>query len=498
MDRQIRRLAYAIVALFVVLFGAVNYVQVYAAEELANNPANARLLIQEYDVARGRILGADGRTVLARSAPTGGRLKYLRRYPDGALFAHVTGYYSFVFGRSELEQSQNDFLAARAPELVPFTVVDQILGRDKQGADVVTTIEPRLQRVATQALGNRPGAVAAIDPQTGDVLALVSYPSYDPGVLSSHDGKEIRRNWRSLNDDPAKPLLSKANDELYPPGSTFKILIAAAALENGFGPDSRWPNPRQLALPLTTNTLKNFGGSHCLGGAAEITLAQALQVSCNVTFGQIGLELGAQRMARQAERFGLCLTDAAGSPTCDRPIPFDIPFEEAHFPEPSVFDQQTPQLAFSAIGQFDVAANPLHMALIAGAIGNDGVMMRPRLVREVRDPQGRIIDQPQPEEYGRALSSSSARRLTQMMVSVVEAGTATAARIPGVSVAGKTGTAQHAEGRDPHAWFVSFAPANDPQIAVAVVVLDGGDLGSEATGGAVAAPIARAVMQAAL
>ncbi len=328
--------------------------------------------------------------------------------------------------------------------------------------------------------------MAAIDPTSGEVLALVANPTFDPNRRSSHDGKEVRRTWKSLNDDESKPLVSTANDELFPPGSTFKVVTAAAALESGMTPETTFPNPRSLDLPQTVNDLDNFGGSHCLGGAAQITLAQALQVSCNVTFGQLGLQLGAERLVEQARRFGFAGT-----------IPFDIPFAEGQIPDPSAFRDDLPGVAFSAIGQKDVRTNVLHMALVAGAIGNGGAMMEPRLVLEIRDPSGRVIKSFEPQEVARPLSRDNARTLAGLMQAVVDSGTATAARIPGVAVAGKTGTAQ-VEGGDPHAWFIAFAPVERPQIAVAVVVLNGGDLGSEATGGAVAAPIAKTVMEAAL
>jgi peptidoglycan glycosyltransferase len=269
-------------------------------------------------------------------------------------------------------------------------------------------------------------------------------------------------------------------------------VTASAALENGYGPDSTWPNPSELDLPLTDLTLSNFGGEHCAGGAAQITLAEALTESCNVTFGEIGLELGPDKLAEQARLYGF--TAEAG----DDSIPFDIPWVPGVFPDAATFEGRDPAVALSAIGQQDVLANPLQMALVAGAIGNGGSLMRPRLVGEIRDPSGQVIQTFDPEEWSQPLSSANAAALTQMMVSVVSSGTGTAAQIPGVEVAGKTGTAQHGEGEAPHAWFTSFAPAQDPQIAVAVVVLDGGSLGSEATGGQVAAPIARAVLEAAL
>ncbi|MGH2739297.1 MAG: peptidoglycan D,D-transpeptidase FtsI family protein [Actinomycetota bacterium] len=486
MERQIRRVALGFLVLFGLLAVNVNYIQVIAADDLANNPANKRLLIAEYDVDRGEIVAADGRTVLARSQSTGDDLNYLRLYPEGPLYAHVTGFYSFIFSRSELEQSYNDFLSARADELFPQRLVDEILGRDLRGASIISTIRPDLQEAAAEALGDRQGAVAAVDPRTGEVLALVANPTFDPNLLSSHDPDEIRDTWRALNDDPEKPLLSNANDEVFPPGSTFKVVTAAAALENGLTPETTFPNPPVLDLPQTVEELENFGGSHCLGGASKVTLAQAVQVSCNVTFGQLGLQLGAASLVEQARRFGF-----------GEDIPFDIPFAEGQFPDTDAFEDRLPAVAFSAIGQQDVRTNPLHMALVAAAIGNGGVMMRPSLVREVRDPEGRVIRSIEPAPYGRPLSPTSAGALTQMMQAVVEGGTGTAAAISGINVAGKTGTAEN-PGGNPHAWFISFAPAERPTIAVAVVVLEGGDLGSEATGGAIAAPIARAVLERAL
>jgi peptidoglycan glycosyltransferase len=487
MERQIRRLAWAFVALFVVLFAQVNYLQVFAADDLANNPANKRLLLQEYDVQRGQILARDGSTVLAVSRPTQGELKYRRAYPQGELFGQVTGYYSVVFGRSGLEASFNDYLAGRAAELLPQKLVDEILGRPKRGASIVTSISPTLQQVARERLGSLPGAVVALDPRTGEILAMYADPGFDPNPLASHDPGVVRAAWDRLNADPAKPLISRAVQELFPPGSTFKLVTAAAALENGMRPDTRIDNPPTYTPPQTVNEIENFGGDHCLGGASQITLAQAFQVSCNVTFAKIGVEfLGQENLVDQAERFGL-----------NGDIDFDIPFAEGQIPPAESFRDDQPGLAFSAIGQQSVATNPLQMALIAGAIANGGVQMRPRLVVEVRDPSGRVVANFGPDVWGEPISEQTAAQLTQLMVATVEQGTATAAQIPGVQVAGKTGTAQH-PGGDPHAWFVSFAPANAPQVAVAVVVLNGGDLGSEATGGRVAAPIAKAVLEAAL
>ncbi|MDQ4005641.1 MAG: penicillin-binding transpeptidase domain-containing protein, partial [Actinomycetota bacterium] len=262
------------------------------------------------------------------------------------------------------------------------------------------------------------------------------------------------------------------------PGSSFKIVTAAAALENGLGPDTLLPNPTTYDVPQTTDDLENFGGGQCSGGS-EIDMASALTQSCNVYFAQLAVRIGPEALVEQAHAFGM-----------SEDVPFDIPFVEGEIPPVGAFEQDIPAVAQSGIGQRDIRVNVLHMALIAGAIGNEGTMMQPRLVHEIRDPRGRIITRFSPEEYNDAMSSANADLLTDMMVSVVQSGTGTAAQVPGVTVAGKTGTAQTAEGENPHAWFVSFAPADDPEIAVAVVILNGGTLGSEATGGQLSAPIA--------
>jgi penicillin-binding protein A len=485
-DQHIRRLALAFLALFIVLFVQANYLQVFASSRLANNPANQRLLLEEYEVDRGDILARDGRTVLARSKSTEGKLKYLRVYPNGPLYAGVTGYYSLVFGRYGLEQSENDYLAGRSSDLLAQNLVDELLGRDKRGATVVTTIDARLQRVAKQALGSLPGAVVAMDPATGEVLAMVANPSYDPNALASHDPKAVRTAQRQLVKDPDKPLLSRATQELFPPGSTFKLVTASAALEDGMQPDTKFPNPPALDLPNSTAQLHNFGGEHCLGGIPQLTIAQALQVSCNVVFAEIGLKVGAEKLVAQAQAFGF-----------DQDIPLEMPFVSGSIPPAAEFQNAASFVATSAIGQQDVKANPMQMALVAAAIANGGVEMVPHVVKEIRDAEGRVVKTIEPQEFGRPISRKTASELTDMMISVVDAGTGTAAQIPGIQVAGKTGTAE-TPGGNPHAWFVSFAPAQNPKIVVAVVVLNGGSLGSEATGGHVAAPIARTIIEAAL
>lgn len=505
MDRRIRRLGIGLVVLFALLFAQLSYVQVFAADDIKAKPANARRqIIAEYRVERGPILSADG-AVLAKSVRNEERraeLLFQRVYLDGPLYAGLTGYYSRIYGRAELEQAANPYLSGDAPELAVSTFADLILGKERKGGAIYTTVRSDLQEAAALALGSLPGAVVAVDPATGDVLALVANPSYDPNTISSGTEADIVEAWEAIANDPDQPLISRAKDELFLPGSTGKLVTASAALENGVDPVAdQWPNPRVLDLPQTTNTLENFGGSLCNGGSQTVSMAEAFQASCNVTFAEIGLDLGAKEMSEQAQAYGFCPTDPPAQISCEAPtIPFVLPWANGRFPVPSYFTDRQPQLAFSAIGLDNVLTNPLHLALIAAAIANDGVMMQPRLITEVRDPTGKVVQEFEPEQYGQPISDASAKEMRTMMLSVTQGGTASSAfsGFP-IPVAGKTGTATNGEDRPPNAWFTAFAPGgpgDEARIAVAVIVLDGGDLGNEATGGAVAAPIARAVIDA--
>lgn len=491
MTRELRRVAIGTFVLFAALFVNLNVIQVLQAEELAEDPRNSRGLIREYEVRRGSILAGDGATELARVEPTDGTLRYERRYADGPLYAHVTGYHSILFGRSETEQAANEFLQGTAAETFTRNLGDLLSGRERTGDDVLTTIQPTVQAAARDALGPRRGAVVALAPSTGDILALWSSPTYDPNRLSTHDRTVATEYWEELNADEGRPLVNRAVRDWYPPGSTFKLVTAAAALEAGQGPDTRFPDPLAQELPQTTAVIRNFGRGTCTGGGT-ITLRQALAVSCNTTFAQIGLDLGADGLVGMAEDFGLnqriVSTDHVPNPLDSR-----MPTELA-----------PPQVAQSAIGQFDVRTTPLQMALITATIGNGGVLLRPQLLQAVEDERSTAIVEYEPEPLvpegrgdAQVISQQTAAQLRDMMVAVVEQGTGGRAAIPGVSVAGKTGTAETGSG-PPTVWFVGFAPAEAPQVAVAVVVEEGGGVGDEATGGAIAAPIARAVMEAAL
>ena len=497
MTRQVRRVAAAMFVLFAALFLNLNYLQVIQAESLAEDTRNARGLIREYATRRGPIIaqnpaGAEqvSEVQIAHVDETDGQLRFLRRYDHGPLYAHATGFHSVVYGRTELERSFNEYLVGSAPETFARNLGDLLTGRERQGDTVITTLRQPVQEAARTALGDRRGAVVALDPRNGDLLALFSSPTYDPNELASHDLEAVRAAYERLESDPNKPLLNRAVRETFPPGSTFKVITAAAALERGLSPEEVFADPRTYDVPQTTADIGNFGGGLCNGGN-PLTLVRALEVSCNTTFAELGVRLGAEALVSQAEAFGF-----------NEEIDFGLPR-----PEVSVIPEELdiPATAQSAIGQRDVRATPLQMALVAGAIAFDGVLMRPRIVTQVEDIAGRIIRQFPPEPLrlagrgnAQAVSPQTAQTLTDMMVGVVQRGSGTRAQIPGVQVAGKTGTAQTGEGRAPTVWFIGFAPAEDPQIAVAVVIADGGDIGDEATGGRLAAPVARQVMEAAL
>jgi penicillin-binding protein A len=478
---QVRKVAAVILVAFLMLLAAPFYWQVVAADRLANDSRNTRVLIKEYAIERGPIVLAD-RTPVAESVRSRDRndpLEYVRRYPDGPRYGMITGFYSLVFGRTLVEQQFNSFLLGRAPEQFAQNVTDLLTGRSSPGGTLVLTLDRATQAAAQDALGGRKGAVVALDPRTGAVLAMTTFPRYDPNDLSSHDPERIRRNWDRLVKDPDGPLLNRAAGALYPPGSTFKVVTAAAALENGASPDELVSSPPVLDVPQTSADIENFGGESC--GGDRITLTRALQISCNTAFADLGIKLGDRKLAAEAEKFGL-----------NQPSPYELPAATSSIPT----EQDVPATAQSAIGQRDVRVSPLQMASVAATVANGGRRMAPFVVSQVVSDKGAVVKRFEGEDLGQAIPSRVAGDLEQMMTQVVEGGTGTAAQIPGLQVAGKTGTAQHATGEPPHAWFIGFTQQGDRQIAVAVVVEDGGDLGSEATGGAVAAPIAKRVMQA--
>lgn len=481
MNTPLRRLATITLVMFVALMASATWVQFFQAESLNTDPRNARMLYREHGNARGPIVA--GGEAIAQSVPVDDSFGYQRVYAQGDLYSAVTGFYSITNQSSQLERAENDQLTGRSDQLFFSRIRDLLTGKRPEGAAVETTILPAAQQAAYDALGGQAGAAVAIEPSTGRVLALVSTPGFDPNQLAVHSTSEAAAAYRALAEAPGNPLRSNATQERYPPGSTFKLVTAATALESGeYTAETLVPSPDVLPLPQTSATISNFGGGSC--GGEQVTLAQALRVSCNTAFSSLGMTLGEEAIGEQAERFGF------NDPSLEIPIPV----VESTWPS----DLDPAELAQSAIGQRDVQATPLQMAMVSAAIANGGRLMTPYLVDTVRAPDLSVVSRTEPQVYSDAVSSATASSLTQMMVDVVASGTGRAARIDGVQVAGKTGTAQTSEGQPPHAWFTAFAPAEAPRVAVAVIVENGGSLGNEATGGAVAAPIARAVIEAVL
>jgi peptidoglycan glycosyltransferase len=469
-NAPLRRVAISVLVLFTLLIINVNYIQVVRADKLRGNSSNTRVLAEEYNRERGSII-VDGKEI-ALSTATKGRLKYLRQYPQGELYAGVTGYYSLVYSKTGLEDVENDVLAGSDPRLVLRRLADLFTGRDPAGGDVVLTLDPAVQQAAMSGLEGLTGAVVALDPSTGAILGLASTPSYDPTQLSSHDPDAIRAYRESLSDDQ---LTNQAIDQRYFPGSVFKVVVSAAALATGdYTPDTVIPAPDALTLPGTSTTLNNFGGEKC-SSTGEQPLIDALTISCNTAFAQLGIDLGENKVRSMAEAFGI--DDQK----------FEMPLQVAASTLGSIDGDA--QLGLSSIGQQDVQLTPMQAAMIAAAVANDGSLMKPYLVDHVTAPDLSVIDSTDPEKMSTPFSSEVAGQLTEMMTSVVARGTGRRAQIDGVQVAGKTGTAENAE--NDHSWFIGFAPADDPKIAVAVFVKHGGK-----TGGDVSAPIARSVMEA--
>lgn len=481
MTRSIRRVGLGVTVLLVALVAQLTYLQVVAADRLEDDPRNVRTLIRDFARPRGPIVTADGE-IVARSVPVDDEFEFQREYPLGGLFAHVSGYQSFVVGNTGVENRYNDELVGRDLDIqIESFDPDRLFDDEQATGTVVLSLTQTLQEVARDSLGNRRGSVVALDPKSGAILAMYSNPSFDPQPLAGHNAEEVQFAFNFYNGDPANPLLPRAYRERYAPGSTFKVVTTGIALDAGVtSPEQTYPSISALDLPLTDNTLANFGGDTCGG-----TLVQSFINSCNTTFGQIGLDLGDQ-LAVGIDQFGV--TSAA-------PLDLDPGAAPGSGPEPGTFQQQAPQFALAAIGQGDVFTVPLEMALVAASVANGGVMMRPHVAAEIRDAQDGLVRTIEAEPWRTAMSPATATTVGGLMLGVVQEGTGTAAQIPGVAVAGKTGTAQ-VPGQDPSAWFVAFAPADNPTIAIAVVVEQGGDLGSEATGGAVAAPIARNVIAA--
>jgi len=478
-SRSLNRLAFGLFLLMVALLVQLTRIQVFRADELNARPGNQRTLLTEYSRERGPILV--DRAPIAESIETDGSLKFLRQYPVGPATASVTGFYSIVYGATGLEKAENAILSGNDPRLFVDRMQQLFAGRETRGGAVTTTLNGPAQQAAWDGLRGKVGSVVAIEPSTGRILAQVQSPSFDPEKLSSHNSKAISEYYAKLEADPNKPLLNRPIAKTNPPGSTFKVVTAAAALESGrFTAESVIPGPKTYRLPGTNVDLPNWTGTAC-GPNGEVTLAEALAISCNTAFAWLGNELGDDALRDQAQKFGF-----------DESFETPLRVATSRFPE----DPDASQTAQAAIGQFDVRATTLQMAMVAAAVGNSGVTMRPGLVEQTSAPDLQPFETFTPRDFAEAMSPENAAELTRMMVGVVSNGTGSSARIPGVAVAGKTGTAQTGGGRPSIAWFIAFAPAQDPQVAVAVAIEDAGT--NEVSGNALAGPIARAVMQAVL
>ena len=478
MNKPIRRVALIVMIMFALLLANGTYMMIFRQDSLAAQPQNRRVRDAEFAQNRGAILAA-GKVEMAKTVPSKDRFKYQRVYPDGKLYAPITGFYSYDRASSALESTYNAQLAGTDDALFVRRLIDMATNKTPKGATVQTTIVPKIQKAATEALGNQKGAVVALDPKSGAVLAMVTSPTYDPNDIASHDIEAAGKAYDRLASDPQHPLSNRAAREIYPPGSTFKLVTAAAALADGKTQDSMVESPDRLKLPGTRVYLPN--STNC--GGTKITITQALKVSCNTAFANLGLEVGANKLRDQAQLFG---------------------FDRRHLPDLGGVASQFPdklneaQLALSSIGQYDVAASPLQMAMVSAAIANDGVLMDPYVVSSVWSADLKPIETHKQQELSTAMTPDNAKELQQMMLQVVNQGTGHNAQIPGVEVAGKTGTAQSDPKRKPFAWFTSFAPVDNPAVAVAVIVEDADIPRNDIAGGRLAAPIAKAVMQAAL
>jgi peptidoglycan glycosyltransferase len=473
MNGPIRRIAGFLFLAFGLLLLNVTYIQAIATSTYRDNPLNPRVAASISGKERGRIVTSDG-TVVARSiADPGDPSRFAREYPEGPVYAQVVGYSSLLFGDEGLERVYANDLRSRR-DLTLSDVINALMGRDLRPKSLELTIDDGLQHAAFDAMGDNTGAVVAIDPKTGAVLAMVSTPSYDPGVMLAPNAAELRA---ALLEDPEEPLANRAVARTYPPGSTFKVVVASSAVENGIaGPTTTFDDPIEFPLPGSTSTIRNYDRGPC-GDGTTVTLSEAFRKSCNTIFATLGLQVGAQT-----------LYDTAVSFSFDEPIRFDLPTQESFFPDPS--DLDGPALAQSSIGERDVRATPLEMASIAAAVANGGNLMQPYLVSRIVDAAGETVSEVTPEIRTTAVSAATATIVSQMMEEVVASGTGTRATVPNVRVAGKTGTSDASSG-SPAVWFIGFAPVEDPTIAIAVVVLNGGE---DATGGSVAAPIAGQIL----
>ncbi|MEV7067313.1 penicillin-binding protein 2 [Streptomyces collinus] len=486
MNKPLRRIAIFCGLLVLALLIRDNWIQYVQADELRTDKNNRRVTIERYASPRGNII-VDGEPITGSAESSGSDFKFKRTYKDGAMWAPVTGYASQAFGASQIENLEDGILTGNDDRLFFRNTLDMLTGKKQQGGNVVTTLNAAAQKAAYNGLKRQggKGSVVALEPSTGKILALASFPSYDPSSFAGNSTSKDGGAWNKLQkkNNPNDPMLNRALRETYPPGSTFKVVTAAAALEDGLytDPDGKTDSPDPWIMKGTTTKLPNEGNIPC----KNATLRVALQYSCNTVFGKIGSDLGNDKMLDMAKKFG---------------------FDEEQFTpvraNASVFsDNMNPsQTALSSIGQFNTAATPLQMAMVASAVANDGKLMKPYMVDELQSPGLDPIEKTDPEELSQPLSAENAQKLQSMMETVVDKGTGANAKISGVTVGGKTGTAQHGENNseNPYAWFISYAKGDDGSspVAVAVVVEDDNAVRDDISGGGLAAPIARNVMEA--
>ncbi|WP_030259360.1 peptidoglycan D,D-transpeptidase FtsI family protein [Streptomyces violens] len=483
MNKPLRRVAIFCGLLVLALLIRVNWVQFVQADELKNDSHNRRVAIERYSIPRGNIIVGD-KPVTGSTTTDSGDFKYKRTYKDGPMWAPVTGYASQAFDANQLEKLYDPVLTGTDDKLFFSRTVDMFTGEKQQGGDVVTTLNAKAQKAAFDGLGKQKGAVAAVNPETGAILALASTPSYDPSSfagMSDKDAKAYIGLQKKNNADD--PMLNRALRQTYPPGSTFKVVTAAAALENGLYTDIDAPtkSPLPWTLPDTRIPLPNEGNIPC----ENASLREALRWSCNTVFGKISADLGNKKMIEEADKFG---------------------FNDEHFTpvraDASVYPEDNrPQNAMAGIGQASNRATPLQMAMVASAVANGGTLMKPYMVDKLVAPNLNVIQQQQPEKLSEPLKPENAQKLQEMMETVVKTGTGTNAQIPGVTVGGKTGTAQHGENNkdNPYAWFISYAKTDKGTPVAVAVVIEGSDaLRSDIAGGRLAAPVAKRVMEAVL
>lgn len=486
MNKPIRTISIFCLVLFLALMINATYLQYWKSGSLGDDPRNRREQVWSYSRERGAIVA--GRTTLAESVESDDEYEFQRTYPKPLMFAPITGWFSY-YSATGIERAENDVLSGEDSSLFVTKLVDLLSNEPPQGGNVKLTIDPAAQEAAYEGLSEVPGvqgAVVAIEPSTGKILAMVSLPTYDPNQLASHDLDAVSNSFDRLENDPAEPLLNRAIQTRLPPGSTFKVVTAAAAIEEGlYKADDLVPGGDTYQLPLTSDDsgLIDNEGRSCGANGTQIPFTQAMAQSCNTTFAQLAGQVGAEDMLEIAEGFGFnsaYLDDLS-------------PQAESVFPD-ELDDAQLGQVGF---GQFEVSSTPLQMAMVAAGLANGGTVMKPYLVDERQSADLDVLDKTEPQELSRAVSPTTASEVTKLMVATVDEGTASPAAIPGISVAGKTGTAQSGiDDVPPYAWFISYAPADNPEVAVAVMIQKADIDRGEIAGGLIGGPIAKAVMEA--